>query len=187
MNFLRTSAGSVVHPHLQTLILPVAPPLLAFLLQESKNYHKKNKQDFFGDYFQLERDSPRWIGDVGTEEDRVSWLSPWAPLAGSDEVMFSSNSYSAFPLRERIWQNIAEGLHKIFLGYHKMGIYSINFVIFSDTYGAQNEFFRVTGMIWSRPLKNLDISDRGFAEIGYKMALTFRSPEMVAADLRKYW
>ncbi|MFX1294323.1 MAG: hypothetical protein ACFFD2_05620 [Promethearchaeota archaeon] len=187
MNFLRPSAASVVHPHFQTLILPIAPPLLALFLQESNLYHQINKQDIFNDYIELERNGPRWIGAVGDGDDRVSWISPWAPLAGTDEVLFSSKSFSAFPLPESVWKNIAEGLHKIVVGYQEMGIYSINLIIYSDIYGTQNQSFRVCGMIWSRPLKNLDISDRGFAEIGYKIALTFRSPEKVASDLRKCW
>lgn len=187
MNFLRPSAASVLHPHFQSLILPLAPPLLALILQESKNYYETNHQDFFNAYAEHERNGPRWIGEVGHNEDRIFWISPWAPLAGSDEVLFISNSFSAFPLPDQVWRNIAEGLHKIFVGYHEMGIYSINLVIFSDVYNSTNEYFRIFGMIWSRPLKNLDISDRGFAELGYKMTLTFRSPEMVAADLRKYW
>ena len=83
--------------------------------------------------------------------------------------------------------NIAKGLAKIFAGYHEMGVRSINFILCSDLYGTKNKSYRVFGMIWSRPLKNLDISDRGFAEIGYKMALTFRSPEMVASELRRHW
>ena len=187
MNFLRTSASSVLHPHFQTLILPVSPPILALMLQEARKYHKKHRQNFFEAYIKEERNGPRWIGEIGASNHRLSFVSPWAPLAGSDEVFFISHSSSAFPLPEQTWKNIAEGLHKIFVGYHDMGIRSINFIICSDVYGTQNNSYRVFGMIWSRPLKNLDISDRGFAEIGYKMALTFRSPEMVAADLRNHW
>ncbi len=187
MNFLRPSASSVLHPHFQSLILPLSPPLVALIHQEARTYHHKNQENFFDAYIEEERNGPRWIGAIGSSENRISFISPWAPLAGSDEVLFISHSSSAFPLSEQIWKNIAEGLHKIFVGYHEMGIRSINFIICSDVYETQNDFYRIFGMIWSRPLKNLDISDRGFAEIGYKMALTFRSPEMVASDLRKYW
>lgn len=187
MNYLRPSASSVVHPHYQALILPVAPPLLSLILQESKKYYNKHKKKFFDVYLKEEKNGPRWIGDIGAPDNLVSFLSPWAPLAGTDEVLFLTQSHSAFPLPDEIWMNIAEGLHKIFKGYHEMGVRSINFIICSDLYGTKNNFSRIFGMIWSRPLKNLDISDRGFAEIGYKMALTFRSPEMVASDLRKHW
>ena len=187
MNYLRPSASSVVHPHYQTLILPVAPPLLALILQESKKYSTKKKRNFFNAYIEEERDGPRWIGALGSLDDQVSFVSPWAPIAGTDEVLFVSKTHSAFPLPDQTWLNIAKGLAKIFAGYHEMGVRSINFIICSDLYGTKNKSYRVFGMIWSRPLKNLDISDRGFAEIGYKMALTFRSPEMVASDLRRHW
>lgn len=187
MNFLRPSASSVLHPHLQSLILPVAPPLMALIKQESRVFYEQNAQDFFTAYIDEEQKGPRWIGAIGSSNERVSFLTPWAPLAGSDEVLFVSRTRSAFPLSDQIWNNIAEGLHKIFIGYHEMGIRSINFVICSDLYDTQNDFYRVFGMVWSRPLKNLDISDRGFAEIGYKMILTFRAPEQVASDLRMHW
>ena len=187
MNFLRPSASSIVHPHFQLLVLPIPPPLLALILHECKKYYKKYHQNFFKEYIEYERNGPRWIGEIGNGKNRVLWLSPWAPLAGTNEVLFVIDSFSSFPLPETIWKNIAEGLHKIFVGYNSMGEYSVNFIICSDVFSTINESFRVFGMIWSRPLKNLDISDRGFAEIGYKMSLTFRSPEDVASDLRPYW
>ncbi|MHA1265639.1 MAG: hypothetical protein ACTSRS_10430 [Candidatus Helarchaeota archaeon] len=187
MNFLRPSASSVLHPHLQSLILPVAPPLIALFLQEAQTYYKKHHQSFFEAYIAHEWKSPRWIGSIGVPPHKISFVSPWAPLAGTDEVFFISHSHSSIPLPKQTWHNIAEGLHRIFVGYHTMGIRSINFIICSDFYNNQSQSFRTFGMLWSRPLKNLDISDRGFAEIGYKMALTFRSPEMVASDLRKFW
>jgi UDPglucose--hexose-1-phosphate uridylyltransferase len=187
MNYLRPSASSIVHPHFQILNLPTSPPLLALILQECKKYHQKQHQDFFTAYMEQERDGPRWIGEIGTGDDCISWVSPWAPLAGTDEILFSSSSHSAFPLPERTWQNIAEGLHKIFVGYHEISVRSVNMILCSDIFGTLNESFRIFGMIWSRPLKNLDISDHGFAELGHKITLTFRAPEMVAEALRKHW
>ena len=187
MNFLRPAAASVVHPHFQLLILPIPPPLVALTLQESRKYYKKYRKSFFTAYVERERDGPRWIGEIGNGAEGISWVSPWAPLAGTDEVLFIQDTYSAFPLSEEIWKNLAEGLHKIFVGYHEIGVYSINLIIGSEVYGITNKAFRVFGMIWSRPLRNLDINDRGFPELGFKIALTSRSPENIAADLRKFW
>ncbi|MHA1377031.1 MAG: hypothetical protein ACTSRG_01490 [Candidatus Helarchaeota archaeon] len=187
MNFLRPSASSVVHPHFQLLITPIPVPILGLILENSKNYQKKYNSNFFDDYIALEkRNKVRFLGEIGSRDDKVTFLVPWCPIAGRDEVIFYGQK-SAFPLSSSCWENIAEGLTRIFQGFHEIGIRSINFNIVSDKYNSTSKYYRVFGRIWSRPLKNLDVSDRGFAEIGFKIALTYRLPEKVAKELQKYW
>lgn len=187
MNFLRPSASSVLHPHFQLLITPVPTPILGMYLEQGKIYFQENKKSFFEDYIALEKQNQvRFLGEIGNGEDKVTFLTAWCPIAGRDEVFFIGPK-SAFPLSNKCWNNIAEGFHRIFEGYHEMGIRSVNFNINSDLYNSNKDYFRIFGTIWSRPLKNLDVSDRGFAEIGFKMALTYRLPEKVAETLKKYW
>lgn len=187
MNFLRPSASSVLHPHFQLLITPIPVPILGMYLEYSKLYYQDNQSNFFEDYIALEkRNQVRWLGEIGEGENKVAFLTAWCPIAGRDEIFFIGLK-SSFPLSNECYKNIAEGFHRIFLGYHEMGIRSINFNIISDLYNSNSDYFRIFGTIWSRPLKNLDVSDRGFAEIGFKMALTYRLPEKVAESLRKFW
>jgi len=187
MNFLRPSASSVVHPHFQLLITPIPVPILGLFLECSEKYQKKHNSNYFEDYVILEkRNKVRFLGEIGNGDDKVTFMVAWCPIAGRDEVLFYGQK-SAFPLSPICWKNIAEGLSRIFNGYHELGIRSINFNIISDKYNSQSNHFRFFGTIWSRPLKNLDVSDRGFAEIGFKMALTYRLPETVAESLQKYW
>ncbi len=188
MNFLRPSASSVLQPHFQLLITPIPNPLLGMSLHFSEEYYSENHSNFYLDYIKCEKENDeRWIGETGVDENKFSWMTAWCPIAGSDEVIFISHNYSSFPLSDDAWQSIAEGLHKIFVGYHETGIRSINMILVSDVWDTYSENFRVFGLIWSRPLRNLDVSDRGFAEIGFKIALTYRSPEKCASELKKHW
>ena len=156
-------------------------------MEYAEKYQIEHRQNFFDDYIALEKKNKiRFLGEIGSGDDKVTFLVAWCPIAGRDEVMFYGPK-SAFPLTEKYWNNIAEGLTRIFQGYHEIGIRSINFNIISDKYNSNSNHFRTFGTIWSRPLENLDVSDRGFAEIGFKIALTYRLPEKVAESLKKYW
>lgn len=187
MNFLRPSASSVVHPHFQLLITPIPVPLLGMYLDYSNQYFEHNHSTFFEDYIALEkRNQVHWLGEIGKGADKFTFLTPWCPMAGRDEIFFIGPK-SSFPLSNECWKNLADGFHRIFIGYNEIGPFSVNFNIISDIYNSNSNYFRIFGMIWSRSLKNLDISDRGFAEIGLKITLTYSLPELIAKRLRKYW
>ncbi|NVM04284.1 MAG: hypothetical protein HWN67_18295 [Candidatus Helarchaeota archaeon] len=187
LNFLRPSASSIVHPHFQLVITPIPVPILGMYLEQSKNYFEKNQTNFFEDYIALEKKNRvRWLGEIGRGNNKVTFIVSYCPIAGRDEIFFIGPK-SSFPLSDACWKNIAEGLFRVFSGYHEIGVCSINLNIISDLYNSESDYFRIFGTIWSRPLKNLDVSDRGFAEIGFKMALTYHLPEDVAKSLKKYW
>ncbi|MHA1145409.1 MAG: hypothetical protein ACTSRW_11775 [Candidatus Helarchaeota archaeon] len=191
MNYLRPAGSSVCHPHLQVLTIPEAPPpLLSQVFFFGDIYKKNNDSNFFTDYIFLEKkNEERWIGMTGEGEHEVAWMTSFSPLAGRDEVMFIVESEAAFPLSERIWRGIADGFIKILNGYHEMGVRSFNMAMFSDRWKSieHTDKFRIFGLIWSRPLRNLDSSDMGFAEIAYKIANIQNPPEKVAEVLRKTW
>ncbi|NHI91923.1 MAG: hypothetical protein EAX96_05430 [Candidatus Lokiarchaeota archaeon] len=185
MNFLRPSASSVLHPHLQLICTPVPNPLLYHLIMEGNNYLKENKTNFFQDLIKEEEKlGKRWIGKQGS----CNFMTSYCPIAGQDEVFFVSDIDSSFPIGklERI-VDIATGISKIFKAYDQMGIYSINMTILSLRFNEKSDYFRISGYIWSRPIRNLDVSDRGFAELAHKIALSYEAPEVVAKKIRDTW
>ncbi|MHA1315858.1 MAG: hypothetical protein ACTSRB_18295, partial [Candidatus Helarchaeota archaeon] len=190
-NYLRPAAASIVHPHLQVLAIPECPPpILAQAFHFGVKYRQEYGSDFFTDYIQAEKKAKlRWLGTLGNGASAFSFMASWCPLAGRDEVTFISHQKSSVPLGTNAWKNVAEGLVRIYKGYHEMGVRSFNMVIFSDRWASKehSDDFRVFGMLWSRPLRNLDCSDFGFAEVGYKMALAYTPPEIYAKILKKYW
>ena len=185
MNFLRPSASSVLHPHLQLICTPVANPLLYHLILEGTNYLKENKTNFFLDLVkEEEKIGKRWIGKQGS----FNFMTNFCPIAGQDEIFFISDIDSSFPINklERI-VDLATGISKIFKAYDQMQIYSINMTILSLKFNEKSDFFRICGLIWSRPIRNLDVSDRGFAELAHKIALSYVAPEVVAKKIREMW
>ena len=185
MNFLRPSASSVLHPHLQLICTPVPNPLLYQLIMEAENYFKEYKTNFFLDLVkEEEKIGKRWIGKQGN----CNFITSFCPLSGQDEILFISDVDSSFPIGklERI-VDIATGINKIFKAYHQMDIYSINMTILSLKLNEKSDTFRICGLIWSRPIRNLDVSDRGFAELAHKIALSYVTPEIVAKKIRDAW
>ena len=185
MNFLKPAASSILHPHFQLVCTPEPNPMLYHILHTSEEYFEVNKSNFFMDLVEEEeKRGKRWIGKQGN----CNFMTSFCPITGSDEVMFISDLESSFPIKDlKNVVDIATGINKIFKSYHEMKIFSVNMTIFSQKFDEKSDFFNLCGFIWSRPLRNLDVSDRGFAEIGYKIALSFDTPESVAKKIRENW
>jgi len=191
MNYLRPSGASILHPHLQIITIPdVPPPILAQIFHFGELYTNQYGSNFFQGYIEAERDAKiRWLGTTGNDPNEIAWMMPFCPLAGRDEVMFIVKNATSFPLNEETCSNLAIGLVKVLKGYYTIGVRSFNMVILSDQWKSQkrSSHFKVFGLIWSRPLENLDSSDFGFAEIGYKIANIQNPPETIAEILKKEW
>lgn len=191
MNYLRPAGSSVCHPHLQVIAIPeVPPPLLSQMFYFGEIYKRDHGTNFFLDYIKKERElSERWIGTTGEGEHEVSWMASFSPLAGRDEITFIVNNGVSFPLPEKTLQSIAEGMVKTLDGYNQMGVRAFNMAMLSDSWQSteHEDEFRLFGMLWARPLGNLDSSDFGFAEVAYKIANIQIPPEKVAELMRKSW
>jgi len=185
MNFLRPAASSILHPHLQLVCTQEPNPMLYQILKASEEYFNENKTNFFMDYVkEEEKRGKRWIGKQGS----CNFMTNFCPIAGSDEVFFISETDSSFPIKDlKNIVDIATGIKKIFNAYHEMNIFSMNMTIFSYKFDEKSDHFNICGFIWSRPLRNLDVSDRGFAEMAHKIALSFNAPEAVAKKIRENW
>ena len=182
-NYLLPAGASLVHPHLQMLITPVAYSYQARLLNASRMYHDKNGSSYFDDLVHEEkRINSRYI----TRKGDWHWVSAFSPM-GSNEIMAVYEKETDFgSLSESDLRDLSYGISKVLSFYESLGHLSFNFTLFSVKRGAEAEGFRSVFKIISR--QNLCANYRNddyFLQKMLQAELIFNLPEELAERLRK--
>lgn len=182
-NYLFPAGASLVHPHLQMLITPVAYSYQARLLNASRIYHDKNGSSYFGDLIHEEkRINSRSIAQKGNWH----WVAAFSPM-GSNEIMAVHEKETDFgSLSEPDLRDLSYGISKVLSFYESLGRLSFNFALFSVKMGAEAEGFRSVFKIISR--QNLYANYRNddyFLQKMLQSELIFNLPEELAETLRK--
>jgi UDPglucose--hexose-1-phosphate uridylyltransferase len=182
-NYLFPAGASLVHPHLQMLVTPVAYSYQARLLNASRLYRDKNGSSYFDDLVHEEkRISSRYIAQKGNWH----WLATFSPM-GSNEIMAVHEKETDFgSLSESDLRDLSYGISKVLSFYESLGRLSFNFALFSVRKGAEAEGFRCVFKIISR--QNLYANYRNddyFLQKMLQSELIFDLPEELAERLRK--
>lgn len=181
-NYLFPAGASLVHPHLQMLITPVAYSYQARLLDASRLYHEKNGSSYFDDLIREEkRINSRSIAQKGGWH----WVAAFSPM-GSNEIMAVHERETDFgSLSESDLRDLSYGISKVLFFYEGLGRLSFNFALFSVKKGAEAKGFRSVFKIISR--QNLYANYRNddyFLQKMLQSELIFNLPEELADRLR---
>jgi galactose-1-phosphate uridylyltransferase len=182
-NYLLPAGASLVHPHLQMLVTPLAYSYHARLLDACRLYHEKYRTFYFDDLVAEEkRVGARYIA----EQDGWRWLAAFSPM-GSNEITAIHEKEADFgALSKEDLQDLAFGISKVLLLYERLGHLSFNSALYSVRQGARAEGFRCVFKIISR--QNLYPnyrSDDYFLQKMLQTELIFTPPEELAEHLKK--
>jgi UDPglucose--hexose-1-phosphate uridylyltransferase len=182
-NYLLPAGASLVHPHLQMLVTPLAYSYHARLLDACRLYHEKYGTSYFGDLVAEEKKiGARHIA----EQDGWHWLAAFSPM-GSNEITAIHDKEADFgALSNGDLQDLSHGISKVLLLYERLGHLSFNYALFSVRQGVRAEGFRCVFKIISR--QNLYPnyrSDDYFLQKMLQTELIFNLPEELAEQLRK--
>ncbi len=182
-NYLLPAGASLVHPHLQMLVTPVAYTYHERMLNAGRLYYGSRGSSYFDDLVAEEtRSGERFIA----RQNGWCWLAAFSPM-GSNEIIAIHEKESDFAaLSGEDLEDLSHGISKVLLFYEQLGLLSFNYALYSVRLGAGNEGFRSIFKIISR--QNLYPNYRNddyFLQKMLQSELIFNLPEELAGQLRK--
>jgi galactose-1-phosphate uridylyltransferase len=138
-NYLPPAGASLIHPHLQLLVTPVAYTHHERLLQACRRHHEQYGTSCLDDLAREERRlGQRFVAHLGGWD----WMTAFAPQ-GSNEIFAvheSAQDFAALP--DECVQALAAGIAKVLGFYGGLGLLSFNYALFSVRQGTPAEGFR---------------------------------------------
>jgi len=182
-NYLLPAGASLVHPHLQMLITPVAYSYHARILDAARSYFEKNGSSYFADLIAEEkRINERYI----VRQNNWHWLAAFSPL-GSNEIMAIHEKESDFgELSDDDLSDLSLGISRVLLLFENLGYMSFNYTLYSvrqsEPSGSQRCVFKI---ISRQNLYPNYRNDDYFLQKMLQSELIFNLPEELAEQLRK--
>jgi galactose-1-phosphate uridylyltransferase len=182
-NYLLPAGASIVHPHLQMLITPVAYSYHARMLDAARRYFEKNGTSFYGDLVAEEkRISARYV----VQQNNWHWLAAFSPM-GSNEIMAIHENEADFgELSDDDLRNLSRGISSVLHLYDGLGHLSFNYALYSVRRSGRDAGQRCVFKIISR--QNLYPNYRNddyFLQKMLQTELIFNLPEKLAEKLRE--
>ena len=181
-NYLFPAGASLVHPHLQRLVTPVAYSYHARLLDACGAYNRKTGSAYHADLIQAERKAgSRYIAKTGWWH----WMTAFSPL-GSNEVMAVHEREGDFAfLTDADLRELSGGLSRVLAFYESLGHLSFNFTLYAARQPHTGEGLRCVLKIINR--QNLYLNYRNddyFLQKMLQSELIINLPEELAPRLR---
>ncbi len=184
-NYLLPAGASLMHPHMQMLVTPVAYSYHARMLDACRRYYEKNGSSYYDDLAAEERlEGDRYVARL----NHWHWIAAFSPL-GSNEftaIHESGADFEALPAEDL--NDLAAGISKVLLLYERLGHLSFNYALYSVQQGEYDQGQRCVLKIISR--QNLYPNyrnDEYFLQKMLQTELIFNPPEELARQLRELW
>lgn len=184
-NYLLPAGASLVHPHLQMLVTPVAYTHHERLLQACRRHQERYGTSCLDDLAREERRrGERFVAHLGG----WNWMTAFAPQ-GSNEILAvheAEQDFAALP--EEGVQALAAGISRVLGFYGGLGLLSFNYALFSVRQGAPGAGFRCFFRIVNR--QNLSPAYRNddyFLQKLLQADVVVTPPEELAERLREYF
>ncbi len=184
-NYLLPAGASLVHPHLQMLITPVAYSYQARLIEAMSTYYEKNSSSYFSDLIEEEKKTAsRYVVQRGSWH----WLTAFSPM-GTNEVIAVHEKESDFGLiLETDIRDLAFGISKVLTFYESLGHLSFNLSLFSVRKSLPDYGFRcLLKMVTRQNLYTNYRNDDYFLQKMLQSELIFNLPEEMASQLREFF
>ncbi len=181
-NYLFPAGASLVHPHLQMLVTPMAYSYHARLLEACGAYYRKKGSAYHEDLIIAERKAgSRYIAQTG----RWHWMTAFSPL-GSNEVTAVHEREGDFAfLSDADLRELSVGISKVLAFYEGLGHLSFNYTLYAVRQPQAGEGLRCLLKIINR--QNLYPNYRNddyFLQKMLQSELIINLPEELAQRLR---
>lgn len=127
-NYLLPAGASLVHPHMQMLVTPVAYSYQARIIEACRTYLKQNGSSYYSDLIAEEKKiGSRYVAQKG----RWHWMMAFSPT-GSNEVNAVHEFETDFgELSDEDIKDLSYGISKVLAFYESIGYLSFNYSLFS--------------------------------------------------------
>jgi galactose-1-phosphate uridylyltransferase len=182
-NHLPSAGGSLIHPHFQVHMDPVASNRHHLLDWRTKGYFQRYGRHFFSDYLNLEvANQERYIGSTGKWE----WLAAFAPEGFYEIWGILPEYFSLQAIDDSRWQELARGIINAQRFYRSLHRNGYNMGLLSIEQGGSCLELRVVLIVRSNYAPWVRNDHTSFEVMLGDMA-TFSAPEETARLARPYW
>lgn len=127
-NYLFPAGASLVHPHIQMLVTPVAYSYHERLIDASLTYYRKNNSSYYSDLIREEKKRDlRYIVQRGGWH----WLTAFSPMGNNEVIAVHDRECDFGLLSEDDLRDLAEGISRVLEFYESLGHLSFNYCLFS--------------------------------------------------------
>lgn len=182
-NYLPSSGGTLIHPHLQINLLANPTNYLGELAYRSAIFLKETGRTFWGQLIEREQSlGQRFIARTGG----LAWLCPFAPQAHKEVwAVFEDRSDYRYLSDEEL-SALARGVLAVQRYWRDTGNNGFNLGIYSIA--GTDECYRIlVRMVARTRFVPYARNDRSFFEVILGEAATDEPPEKIAAALKKYF
>lgn len=184
-NYLFPAGASLVHPHMQTLVSPIAYSYHKRLVSACRAYYREEGSAYHRDLIAAEKECGlRYIARRG----RWHWLAAFSPM-GSNEVIAIHELESDFSrLTAEDIRDLTHGLSRVLGCYGALGYLSFNYALYSVKRTAGEEGIRCLIKIITR--QNLYTNYRNddyFLQKLLQSELIITLPEELTLKIREFF
>jgi len=184
-NYLLPAGASLVHPHLQMLITPVAYSYHARVVNASRSYYQQTGSSYYSDLIDEEKKiGSRYI----TQKGRWHWMTAFSPTGSNEVNAIHENEGDFGLLSEEDIKDLSYGISRVLAFYDSLGFMSFNYSLFSVRRSSSEEGFRCLLKIINR--QNLYPNYRNddyFLQKLLQSELIIDLPEEQAEKVRGYF
>jgi UDPglucose--hexose-1-phosphate uridylyltransferase len=183
INYLYPSGGSLPHPHSQIFLDPYPTSMMRMQQSSVAAYRQENGSCFWSDLVSEEtKRAERFICRDGP----IVWITPFAPIGFNEVRAVLCERPTLLDLSPPDVEGLASGISRVLAWYHSIGYDSFNLTIYSGELGKDGADRVNLAMITRTAMVPFYRSDSMYLERLHWESALDRTPEDVAADLRKY-
>ncbi len=182
-NHLFPAGASLVHPHFQVVASSTPSTHHEQLLRASREYMQRTGSCYWEDLVAKEEQSgERWIGRIGSS----SWIAAYSPKGYNEVQAILPERQSPMEWGHEESRDLARGMEAVLTQYHRMGLSTFNFTLFSGPLGEDAPEFRCFLRLMNRQnvVPHHRTDDYFFQKLmGNELILT--PPESLASRMRE--
>jgi galactose-1-phosphate uridylyltransferase len=184
-NYLFPAGASLVHPHLQMLITPIAYSYHARLIEAGSRYYDGNASCYFLDLIETEKGiGARYVAATG----RWHWLTSFSPIGSNEVVAIHEEESDCAELTGRDLRELAEGVSRVLSFYESLGHLSFNYTLYSVRKANRVPGFRLMLKVITRQnLTSQYRNDDYYLQKLLQSEVIINLPEELAEGLRAYF
>jgi UDPglucose--hexose-1-phosphate uridylyltransferase len=181
-NYLVPAGASLVHPHQQMLVTPMAYSYHARMTDAADAWFRRSGRCYFDDLISEEKTrGERYAGRRGNWH----WIAAFSPMGSNEITAIHEGEQDVCSLTETDVADLCRGITKALLLYEHLGLLPFNYALYSVRQGAGTAGGRCIFKIISRQnLYSNYRNDDYFLQKMLQTELIFNTPEELAERLR---
>ena len=183
-NYLFPAGASLVHPHLQMLVTPIAYSYHERLIDASLAYNQKNNSSYYSDLIEEEKKNcSRYIAQTGG----WNWVTAFSPMGINEVIAVHERECDLGLLSEADLSDLSGGISRVLAFYESLGHLSFNFSLFSVRKSPKEGFHCLLKIITRPNLYPNYRNDDYFLQKMLHSELIINPPEELAQKVKAYF